>query len=215
MTTTTYAGLSTAVFRRLDRTADTTVFNDSLELAEAEINRRLALSPVRPMHTRATAALDAEYFAAPAGILDVDSFAIDNEPILATAPQSIQAMFERDDSEGQPRFYAQVGTDFRLHPSPDTSYTGALTYWAKVPALTSVATTNWLSLAHSDVYLHGIMAYAMMDFIYPKDDIDARMDLFDAALQRVLDAYPKRTNKAPRVVDAALSYTNRTYPIIQ
>ncbi|MES2905183.1 MAG: hypothetical protein V4696_13435 [Pseudomonadota bacterium] len=197
MTLTTYAGLSTGVYRRLNRTAVTADYNDALELVEAEINRRLALAPVRPMHTRATATLDAEYYVAPTGIIDVDSFAIDNEPILATTAQNIQAMFDGDDSEGQPRFYAQVGADFRLYPAPDASYTGALTYWSKVAGLSSVATTNWLSLAHPDVYFHGLLAHLAQEYF---DDKMAEMQapLFDMAVQKVLDAYPRRPDRAPR-----------------
>lgn len=198
MTLTTYAGLSTGVYRRLNRTAVTNDYNDALELAEAEINRRLALAPVRPMHTRASATLNAEYYASPTGILDVDSLAIDGDPILATTPQNIQRMFEADDSTGQPRFYAQVGTEFRLHPAPDQSYTGALTYWAKVPGLTSVATTNWLSLAHPDVYFHGVLAHLAQEY-FDEKMAETQAALFDIALQKVLSAYPRRPDRAPRV----------------
>lgn len=217
MAVTTYPGLSTAVYRRLNRTAETTVFDDCIALAEAEIQRRLALSPVRPMHTRATATLNAEYFAIPTDMLDVDSFKIANtgvtEQILATTPQNIAEMFERDDTTGQPRFYAQVGSEFRLYPVPDISYVATLTYWLKVPPLTSVATTNWLSLAHPDVYLHGIEAYAKQDYAYPQGDIETAFGLFDAALQKVLDAYPRRTDKAPLVTDIGLRLNTRIFNI--
>ena len=214
MAITSYSGLSTAVYRRLDRTAETTVFDDCLALAEAEINRRLALAPVRPQHTRSTATLNAEYFATPTDILDVDNFAIDDDPILATTPRNIQAMFDDRDIDAQPRFYAQVGGEFRLYPSPDTSYSATLTYWAKVPALTSVATTNWLSLAHPDVYRAGVLAYAMDEYSYPQSDVQTQFDLFNVALQKVLDAYPKRQDRAPRVADWALFAPNRRFSII-
>ncbi len=198
MTLTTYAGLSTGVYRRLNRTAVTADYNDALELVEAEINRRLALAPVRPMHTRASATLNAEYYTAPTGILDVDSLAIDGDPVLATTPQNIQRMFEADDETAQPRFYAQVGADFRLYPTPDQSYTGALTYWAKVPGLTSVATTNWLSLAHPDVYFHGTLAHLAQEY-FDEKMAETQAGLFDIALQKVLSAYPRRPDRAPRV----------------
>ena len=215
MTVTTYAGLSTAAFRRLNRTAETTVFDDCLALAEAEINRRLALSPVRPQHTVATSTITAEYLAAPTDILDVDSFELSatGERVLATTPQNMEAMFEADDTEAQPRFYAQVGTQFRFYPAPDQDYAASIIYWAKVPALTSVATTNWVSLAHPDVYLHGVDAYAKQDYSYPQADIDAAFGLFNAALERMLRAYPKRQDRAPRVVDWALFSPDRGFSI--
>lgn len=197
MALTTYSGLSTGVFRRLDRTADATVFDDCISLAEAEINRRLALKPVRPMHIRSTATINAQFIATPTGILDVDSFKIDdNDPLTFTSPQNMEAMYEEDDETGSPRFYTQIGAEFRFYPEPDTSYDATLIYWTKVPALTSGATTNWLSLAHPDVYFHGILAHAYQEYFDP-ENADAQAGLFDIAIQKVLDAYPHRTDNRP------------------
>ena len=208
MTTTTYAGLSTAAFRRLNRTADSSVYNDCLELTEAEINRRLALKPVRPMHTVATSSIATEYWAIPSGILDVDNMAIGDDRILATTPQNIQAMFEDDDTTDQPRYYAQVGAQFRLYPPPDASYSITLTYWTKVPALTSAATTNWLSLAHPDVYFHGVLAHLHQEY-FDEENAEKQGGLFDAALQKVLDAYPRQPDRSPLKADAGLLRNER------
>lgn len=190
----TYAGLSTGVFRRLNRTAETTVFDDCISLMEAEVNRRLALEPVRPMHTRATATIDAEYIGAPSGIIDVDSFKIADAPIHYTMPENMQDMFDKRSETGQPRFYSQIGTEFRFYPAPDQTYTGALIYWGKVPNLTSSATTNWLLESHPDVYFHGILAHAYQEYFDP-ENADAQAALFDIALQKVLDAYPHRADR--------------------
>ena len=200
MTIKTYAGLSTAVFRRLNRTAETTVFNDCIELAEAEINRRLALKPVRPMHIVATATLNGEYIADPTTILDVDSLSIDGVPVKPTSPQNMQDMYERDATEGQPKFYAQVGEQFRLYPTPDVAYTAKLIYWSKVPPLTSVDDTNWLIAAHPDVYFHGVLAHAYQDY-FDEANADTQASYFDVALQKVLDAYPHRSDSRPIRMD--------------
>jgi hypothetical protein len=199
MTVTTYAGLSTAVFRRLNRTAETTPFNDALELAEAEINRRLALSPVRPQHTISTSTISTEYLATPSDILDVESFELTatGDRLLATTPQNMEAMFEADTTTGKPRYYAQVGTQFRFYPAPDASYAASMIYWAKVPALTSVATTNWLSLAHPDVYFHGALAHLYQEY-FDEANADKQAGLFDIAIEKVLSAYPKRQDRSPR-----------------
>ena len=210
---TTYAGLSTAVFRRLNRTADATVYDDCLGLCEAEINRRLALAPVRPMHTVATSTVTGEYHATATDILDVDSLQLalagDTFRVLATAPQNLASMAEISDTTGRPRFYAQVGVQFRFYPAPDTSYALNLTYWAKVPGLTSVATTNWLSLAHPDVYFHGILAHAAQEY-FDEKAADTNAQLFDLALQKVLDAYPRRADKMP-LRSEFLSLDSRRY----
>ena len=200
MAVTTYAGLSVAVYRRLNRTAETTVYDDCLGLTEAEINRRLALAPVRPMHTVATATVSTEYQATPTDILDVDSlqlsYSSDTFRELATAPQNLASMAEASDTTGRPQFYAQVGVQFRFWPAPDQAYTQNLTYWAKVPGLSASATTNWLSLAHPDVYFHGLLAHLCQEY-FDEKGADTHAQLFNLALQKVLDAYPRRPDKMP------------------
>jgi hypothetical protein len=203
MAITTYSGLSTAVFRRLNRTAETTVFDDCISLAEAEINRRLALAPVRPMHTKDAAfSIAAQYVNHPSGILDAETLSIDDTPVLATDPENMDALFEQDDTTGQPQFYCHVGSQFRFYPAPDTTYTATLIYWAKVPNLTSGASSNWLSLAHPDVYFHGILAHAYQEYFDP-ENADVQAGLFDTAIQKVLSAYPARANKRPLTTDLA------------
>jgi hypothetical protein len=214
MTVTTYSGLSTAVFRRLNRTAETTPFDDALEMVGAEINRRLALFPVRPMHTVATATISGEYIAAPTDILDIESFELSatGERLLPTAPQNMEAMFEASALTAQPRFYTQVGTQFRFYPAPDQNYAASIIYWAKVPALTSTATTNWLSLAHPDVYFHGVLAHLYQEY-FDEPNSEKQAALFDIALQKVLDAYPRRQDRSPRLVDPLLRYPTQSFNI--
>ena len=155
----TYAKLPTSVFSRLNRDAVTADFEDALALTEAEVNRRLALNPVRPMHTRATASITSEFLAVPSGIIDVDSMDIDGAPVLATTPQNMQSLISTEAPDAQPEYYAQIGSEFRFFPAPDTTYAINLTYWGRVPALTNAATSNWLLLAHPDVYFHGVLAH--------------------------------------------------------
>lgn len=201
----TYAKLSTSVFSRLNRDAVTADFDDALALTEAEVNRRLALNPVRPMHTRATAPITTEFLAVPSGIIDVDSMDIDGAPILATSPQNMQALISTEAADAQPEYYAQIGGEFRFFPAPDTTYTVNLTYWGRVPALTNVATSNWLLLAHPDVYFHGVLAHLYQQY-FDTPNADAQAALFDLAIQKVLDAYPKRVDKMPLRSDISPSW---------
>ncbi len=210
MALTNYSGLSTGVFSRLNRAADSTVFDNCISLAEAEINRRLALKPVRPMHTVATATINAEFIGVPSGILDVDSLYVDSLDweIEATSPQNITAMKEREEVERTdleillgsnntpPKFYAQVGSEFRFYPAPLTSYTATMIYWARVPNLNSTDSTNWLLTDHPDVYFHGVLAHAYQEYFDP-ENADNQAALFDTALEKVLSAYPSRPDSRP------------------
>lgn len=69
---------------------------------------------------------------------------------------------------GKPEKYAIVGTGTAyLRPIPDTSYTTRLVYFAKIPALSSTQTTNWLLTANPDIYI----AAAMIELcIYLEND---------------------------------------------
>lgn len=196
----TYSGLSTGVFRRLNRTAETTPFDDALSLTEAEINRRLALSPVRPMHSRATATINAEYIGAPTDIIDANSFYIavgsDVVELMATSPENMTRMYQEGPATGAPQFYTQEGAEFRFYPEPDQSYTGTLIYWAKITPITNADPTNWLLSAHPDVYFHGVLAHLYQEY-FDTPNYEAQAALFDMAIQKVLDAYPKRVNHAP------------------
>jgi len=60
-------------------------------------------------------------------------------------------------TSGQPMFYTMVGQQFQVLPSPDGSYTGELLYYAKIPALSDAAPTNWLLTEAPDVYLYATL----------------------------------------------------------
>lgn len=56
---------------------------------------------------------------------------------------------------GPPKIYTMEGTNFRFAPVPDDSYTGKLSYYKKLDALSGSNTTNWLITNAPMVYLYG------------------------------------------------------------
>jgi hypothetical protein len=54
-----------------------------------------------------------------------------------------------------------------LVPTPDTGYTGELTYYGKITALSDSNTSNWLLAYAPDLYLYGALLEATP---YLKDD---------------------------------------------
>lgn len=202
-----YSDLSTTVFSRLNRGAVTADFDAAIVLAESEVNRRLALKPVRPMHTHSTATVSTEYVGVPADILDVDSMAINGVEVTCTSPQNIERMAAED--AAVPRYYTQIGDEFRFHPVPDASYTLDMIYWAKVPNLNSTNTTNWLLASHPDVYFHGVLAHLYQQYFSP-DEAETHAALFDAALEKVLSSYPTRTDTRPLTTDIGYFLLSRS-----
>jgi hypothetical protein len=70
-------------------------------------------------------------------------------------------------ASGKPSYYTIVGTQIEVIATPDTGYTGELTYYAKIPALSDSNTSNWLLAYAPDLYLYGALLEAAP---YLKDD---------------------------------------------
>ena len=154
----TYSDLQASVATWLDRTDLTATIPDFIAMAEAAINRDLRHWR---MVSRSTAAFDGRYTELPVDWLATIRLTMGN------ASQGYRALtlmahdqMERDrasqgDTADVPRCYAHVGDEIEVWPSPNASLTGELTYYAKVPALTVSATTNWLLTNAPDAYLYG------------------------------------------------------------
>lgn len=177
----TYAELLAAFPLWVGRAGDTSLTASAsvfLGLAEAKINRVLRC---REMVARTTAALDDEFCSVPDDFAEIHSFSLDGDPLIYLTPQAMNDQHSSDSAGGQPRFYTIVGGEFRLFPAPDQSYTAALSYYQKVPALTETATTNWLSVNHPDVYLYAVCLEVS---VYLADDADTAK--YGGLLERVI-----------------------------
>jgi len=90
----------------------------------------------------------------------------------------------RTKSAGNPRFFAVVGRDILVTPSPSGALSLDMDYYAKIPALGGAVTTNWLLEEAPHVYLYTALLHAtpfLMD--------DARYAVFQNAVsQQVMSA---------------------------
>jgi hypothetical protein len=164
----TYSGLKTTIADYLNRDDLTSVIPSFITLAEAKFNRKLR---VRQMVKRATATLDTQYFAFPADFLQAKEFQLNTNPItilqFVTQNQGDYGSASQYIATGKPQFYTIIGTQIEVIPTPDTSYTGELTYYGKIPVLSDSNTSNWLLAYAPDLYLYGALLEATP---YLKDD---------------------------------------------
>ena len=164
----TYSGLKTTIADYLNRDDLTSVIPSFITLAEAKFNRKLR---VRQMVKRATATLDTQYFAFPADFLQAKEFQLNTNPItilqFVTQNQGDYGSASQYIATGKPQFYTIIGTQIEVIPTPDTSYTGELTYYGKIPVLSDSNTSNWLLAYAPDLYLYGALLEASP---YLKDD---------------------------------------------
>ena len=161
MAISTYSDLQTAVGNWLNRADLTDRIPEFIALAEAQMNRRLR---VRQMVTRAEAALAGEFVDVPVDMLEPIQLVLeisesDVRLLQYLAPERLLAEKAGIVASGEPELYTVVGGSLQLLPSPGITYTGELTYYAKIPPLAANA-TNWLLAAYPDAYLYGALVQA-------------------------------------------------------
>jgi hypothetical protein len=164
----TFSGLKTTIADYLNRDDLTSIIPSFITVAEAKFNRKLR---VRQMVKRATAAIDTQYFAFPSDFLQAKELQLNTNPITyldyVTQNQGDYSSANEYITVGKPVKYTIIGTQIQVIPTPDTSYTGELTYYGKIPALSDSNTSNWLLAYAPDLYLYGALLEATP---YLKDD---------------------------------------------
>lgn len=155
--TTTYSALQTSIGDFLNRSDLTAIAPTWIALAEADINRRLRHWQ---METRTTLTLTSEYVTLPTDWLETVRLdwnsTYGSRRLRLVTPNAIQ---EQRSYTADPQMFTHEGNKLRIWPVP-SSGTGDLLYFAKVPALSDSATTNWLLTSAPDVYLYGALLHS-------------------------------------------------------
>lgn len=175
-------------------------------LAEGEINRRLALKPVRPMSATASLTVSGEYeplsdlFLKPITLEILDGTVTRGvtyvDPANVSQLKAIEDLYRRrveDDFSAvsaPPRHYTITAEGLRFFPAPQASYSATFSYYQKVQALSVARPVNWFLTDNPDVYLYGTLAHAYA-FLPDTEKAGYWAGLFDSRLNSVLDAYPK------------------------
>lgn len=158
---TNYTDLLASVALWMHRSDLTSQIPDFIALAEAEFNRRLR---VRDMETAiASTALVSGEYTLPADFEAMKYLRADTSPPKTLLLTTQEYLADKPDQAGTPLYFAISGTKAICWPTSG-NIKGA--YYAKIPALTSTNTTNWLMTKHPDLYLFGVIAQAC---VYTRD----------------------------------------------
>jgi hypothetical protein len=155
---TTYEGLQAAVADYLNRQDLTDQIPAFVTLAEASFNRELR---VRDMMVRANTTSDAENICLPDDFLEAYSLAL----TPGTTPQAaLRYMSEKESNaikaSGMPPpviGYTVIDGMFELVPAPGGDVELRLVYYARIPSLGELTTTNWLLRKSPDLYLYSTL----------------------------------------------------------
>ena len=192
MTITNFGTLKTAIADTLDRQDLTSVIPQFVSLAQAQFNRKIRS---HRQITRGSLTIDAQFEALPADWLETIRITMDANPIRVLTQISMDDLTRYrtaiDNTTDAPVYFSHNGTDIELFPTPSTSYTGEITYYAKVTALSADADTNWLLTNNPDVYLYGALVHTAP---YLKDD--ARIALWAGLLAQAMSEIEDETAAA-------------------
>lgn len=163
-----YSTLKSGIADFLNRDDLTSVIPTFISLSEAKFNRVLR---TRQMLKRATATIDTQYFAMPADFLEAKKLVLNTNPVTVVDFGTAEYLDNQRSTTyvgvGKPALFGVVGTQFEVVPSPDSNYTGELTYYAKIDPLSDSTTSNWLLAYAPDLYLYAALVQAAP---YLKDD---------------------------------------------
>lgn len=153
----TYAELVTAGSKWFMDRDISTEMDEIIQLFTGYINTRLRC---RQMETIASIAASSNTYALPSDYLEykrvVEKASI-RRPLKYISEDAIESLYP-DRASGLSNHFTIIGSTIYTFPLSTTDI--ELTYYTKIPLLSSGATTNWLLTAHPGLYLHGCKMYA-------------------------------------------------------
>jgi len=153
----TFTELKSNIADWLNRTDLTSVIPTFITLAEARLNRQLRTTN---QYTRATVSSSDQYLSMPDDFLEMRHIRMTSpkeRDLVEIAAHNINEYtdtnFLASLADAYPRYFV-YGQSLRIIPTPAESITYELLYYAKVPALSTSNTSNWVSTSHPDAYLY-------------------------------------------------------------
>lgn len=189
----TFAGLKASLSSWLHRSDLTDTIADLVVLAESRLSRDLRLQAQIDFATLACVA-DQNYVELPADYLEAKSITLVDDtgsPLTYQSPEQLGARFPVGGPSGRPTVYTVAGDRLFLGPTPDSTYSISLTYFAQFAALSDDEDTNWLLTKHPSLYLFAALAEAA-----PFMEEDPRAALWEAKYGRDKDALQLADDKA-------------------
>lgn len=163
-----YSDLKTAIASWVARSDLTTQLDDFIDMAEAEFNRTLRTEQMIA-ETTLTLSSTSSSVNLPADFLEVETISFTSAPreINFATRKQLQDQYASQ-SSGRPRVYTLRASStsagvqrMEFGPSPDGAYTLTMSYYQKIPGLSTATTTNWLMTKEPEAYLFCSLSKAL------------------------------------------------------
>lgn len=183
----TFATLTQAIADWLNRADLDQKIPEFITLAESTLNDIIRQAD---MVAQTTASITSGRATLPADALEIVYVEIngnEDAPLEQISPQQLTMLRRtRTRDAGDPRFFAIIGRELVVTPTPSSATSLQIDYYQRIPALTSDNTTNWLLTDHPHLYLYTSLLHAtpfLMD--------DARYQVFNSTVSQQVMASVK------------------------
>lgn len=181
-----YTNLKLSVADWLNRTDLTLQIPDFIDLAEAEMMRRL-----RRTSTRTTLSISTEATVLPTDVAELRSiylesgFPSQDNPIRLCTPEMYAERRARNQNvAGRPTDAMVLGGTLYVQPIPDATYTARIIYFAQLTPLSASVATNAILNEAPDAYLFGALLQAA-PFLEDEAKMAVWQSKFDNAIEQL------------------------------
>jgi len=203
-TITNYSTLKSTIADYLNRADLTSQIETFIQFAEADLNTRLRC---REQIVRAEATSSAEYVQLPADWLEaINLHIVGGQQPLRYVTLDEADIINKEQIYTAPHFYSLMNGAIEIIPEPADDIDIEMIYYAKIPALTDVNTTNWLLTKAPDVYLYGALTHAA-PFLMDDQRIAVFAQIYLARVQALQDESQKSLHSGSPLI----ARTRRAY----
>jgi hypothetical protein len=196
--TATYQGLCDKIADTLNRADLTAAIPDFTVLATAKIERDISRARHPSAISTTTLTANSIMTNLPADFVSVYQLMLTNagKQFHYVSPEDVKFLFEeKATSDATDKYYTIIGNKLRILPAPSASETVSLDlyYYARLAALNTTNTTNWVLTRYPDLYLYGALSHSAP---YLKND--ERIALWDGIYSRILSEIEVEADRANR-----------------
>ena len=204
MAITNYSTLQAAIADYLNRADLTSQIQNFIQFAEADLNTRLRC---REQIVRAEATSSAEFVQLPSDWLEaINLHIVGGQQPLRYITLDEADIVNKEQIYTGPHYYSLMNGAIEIVPEPAEDIDIEMIYYAKIPALSDQATTNWLLTKAPDVYLYGALTHAapfLMD--------DQRIPVFGQIYLARVQALQEESQKSLHSGSPLIARTRRAY----
>jgi hypothetical protein len=186
MSLATYSDLKTTVANYLARTDLTTQIPDFIRFAELRLRRELRIRQMLKSVTTTTTGGDPTV-ALPSDFLEARDFFVSTNPIqpLTYASPAIFSRNTRSTQSGKPLDYTILASEFKLAPTPDSTYTLELLYFSAPVFMDDTVSSNAFMANAPDALLYAALLEAE-PYLMNDARINTWGSLYDRAISTLI-----------------------------